>query len=122
MEFENDNDDGVHYNLPAGGVEPGETLVEAVRREAREEASVDMEVGSVAFVYEYQPARTNNLYGDVHSVGTSRLLLLTHRRALLFLRLALDAFLICEVFDEREHVALVVADQVEQDFGRALGA
>ncbi|MBP1992196.1 NUDIX domain-containing protein [Paenibacillus eucommiae] len=69
IEFKNDDDDGVHYNLPAGGVESGETLVEAVKREAKEEASVDIEVGSVAFVYEYQPAKNNNLYGDVHSVG-----------------------------------------------------
>lgn len=69
VEFENDNNDGVHYNLPAGGVEPGETLVEAVIREAKEEASVDIEVGPVAFVYEYQPTKTNFLYGDVHSVG-----------------------------------------------------
>ncbi|NIK78829.1 ADP-ribose pyrophosphatase YjhB (NUDIX family) [Paenibacillus castaneae] len=32
IEFKNDHDDGVHYNLPAGGVEAGETLVEAVIR------------------------------------------------------------------------------------------
>ncbi|MDB5083967.1 MAG: hydrolase [Bacilli bacterium] len=69
VEFENDNNDGVHYNLPAGGVEDGETLVEAVIRNAKEEASVEVEVGSVAFVYEYQPSKTNYLYGDVHSVG-----------------------------------------------------
>jgi len=71
IEFENDNDDdeGVHYNLPAGGLEPGETFVEAVKREAKEEACVDVEVGSVAFVYEYQPAKNNRIYGDTHSVG-----------------------------------------------------
>ncbi|MFD0872164.1 bifunctional nicotinamide mononucleotide adenylyltransferase/ADP-ribose pyrophosphatase [Chlamydia abortus] len=69
VEFRNEQDDGVHYNLPAGGVEPGETLVEAAIREAREEASVDIDVGPVAFVYEYQPAKNNYIYGDVHSVG-----------------------------------------------------
>lgn len=69
IEFKNDNDDGVHYNLPAGGVESGETLIEAVKRESKEEASIDIEVGSVAFVYEYQPTKNNNIYGDVHSVG-----------------------------------------------------
>jgi len=37
VEFKNDNDDGVHY-IPAGGLEPGETLIEAAKREAREEA------------------------------------------------------------------------------------
>lgn len=37
------------------GFESGETFVEAVKREANEEACIDVEVGSVAFVYEYQP-------------------------------------------------------------------
>jgi 8-oxo-dGTP diphosphatase len=69
IEYANDNGDGVHYNLPAGGVEPGETFVEAVKRESKEEACVDVEVGSVAFVYEYQPTKSNYIYGDTHSVG-----------------------------------------------------
>ncbi|GMK37601.1 hypothetical protein PCCS19_06550 [Paenibacillus sp. CCS19] len=69
IEFKNDDDDGVHYNLPAGGLEPGETFVEAVMREAKEEACIDVEVGSVAFVYEYQPTKNNFIYGNTHSVG-----------------------------------------------------
>jgi len=71
IEYKNDpeEDEGIHYNLPAGGVEPGETFVEAVIREAWEEARADIEVGPVAFVYEYQPAKNNSLYGDTHSVG-----------------------------------------------------
>ncbi|UVI32655.1 NUDIX domain-containing protein [Paenibacillus spongiae] len=69
VEYNNDEEEGVHYNLPAGGVEPGETLVEAAIREAKEEASVEIEVGPVAFVYEYQPAKNHYIYGDVHSVG-----------------------------------------------------
>lgn len=69
IEFKNDDDDGVHYNLPAGGLEPGETFIEAVKREAKEEACVDVEVGSVAFVYEYQPTKNNFIYGHTHSVG-----------------------------------------------------
>jgi 8-oxo-dGTP diphosphatase len=47
----------------------GETFVEAVKRESKEEACVDVEVGSVAFVYEYQPTKSNYIYGDTHSVG-----------------------------------------------------
>ncbi|WP_043931374.1 NUDIX domain-containing protein [Bacillus sp. EB01] len=60
---------GIHYNLPAGGVEPGESVIEAVRREAKEEASVDVEVGPMAFVYEYVPHLNRNRYGEVHSLG-----------------------------------------------------
>jgi ADP-ribose pyrophosphatase YjhB (NUDIX family) len=52
-----DDETGLHYNLPGGGVEPGESLVEALEREAREEASVDIEVGPLVFVVEYEPNR-----------------------------------------------------------------
>ena len=52
VEFD-DEQVGVHYNLPAGGVEKGECIKEAVMREAREEACIDVEVGQLAFVYEY---------------------------------------------------------------------
>ncbi|MGI8384057.1 NUDIX domain-containing protein [Robertmurraya sp. P23] len=67
IEFNDEN--GLHYNLPAGGVEPNETIMEAVRREAQEEASIDVEVGPLAFVYEYAPHLNSNRYGETHSVG-----------------------------------------------------
>jgi 8-oxo-dGTP diphosphatase len=60
---------GIHYNLPAGGVEPGESVIEAVRREAKEEASVNVEVGPLAFVYEYAPHLNRNRFGELHSLG-----------------------------------------------------
>lgn len=53
VEFE--DEDGIHYNLPAGGVESGESVIEAVKREAWEEAAVDVEVGALAFVSEHAP-------------------------------------------------------------------
>ncbi|MFS0861228.1 NUDIX domain-containing protein [Fredinandcohnia sp. 179-A 10B2 NHS] len=56
VEFDEPTRVGIHYNLPAGGVEPGETIIEAVKREAWEEASVDVEVGKLAFVSEYVPS------------------------------------------------------------------
>ena len=60
---------GLHYNLPAGGVEPNESIIEAVRREAMEEASVDVEVGPLAFVYEYAPHLNSHKYGYTHSLS-----------------------------------------------------
>jgi ADP-ribose pyrophosphatase YjhB (NUDIX family) len=58
VEFTDEN--GVHFNLPAGGAEPGETLIEAVRREAKEEAGVDVEVGSLVFVSEDAPHQSKS--------------------------------------------------------------
>ncbi|MCC3375008.1 NUDIX domain-containing protein [Cohnella sp. REN36] len=49
---------GLHYNLPAGGVEPGETVREAVCREAWEEAGVRVEVGPLAMVLDNEPVRS----------------------------------------------------------------
>ncbi|WP_442599796.1 NUDIX domain-containing protein [Neobacillus sp. D3-1R] len=63
------DESGLHYNLPAGGVDPNESVMEAVKREAWEEASIDVEVGSLAFVYEYAPHLNSNRYGNTHSLG-----------------------------------------------------
>ncbi|RLQ92277.1 NUDIX domain-containing protein [Falsibacillus albus] len=67
IEFNDEN--GLHYNLPAGGVEPNETIIGAVQRETREEASIEVEVGPLAFVYEYAPHMNANKYGETHSLG-----------------------------------------------------
>ncbi|WP_323125839.1 NUDIX domain-containing protein [Gracilibacillus oryzae] len=67
MEFHDQN--GLHYNLPGGGVEQLETIHDAVKREAKEEADVEVEVGDLAFVYEYAPHRNNYKYGDIHSLS-----------------------------------------------------
>ncbi|MCR2821275.1 NUDIX domain-containing protein [Lederbergia panacisoli] len=60
---------GVHYNLPAGGVEPNESIIEAVQREAMEEATVEVEVGPLAFAYEYAPHINLSAYGNTHTLG-----------------------------------------------------
>ena len=66
--FKNEATGKPHYNLPAGGSESYETLKEAVKREAKEETCVEIEVGPVAFVYEYQPTKSSYIYGDTHWV------------------------------------------------------
>lgn len=65
-----DLDDGsdFHYNLPGGGVKLGEGLHEALRREVREEAGADIDVGPLLFVAEYVPAHKNNKYGLTQSL------------------------------------------------------
>lgn len=50
-----DDENGFHYNLPGGGVEPGERLYAAVQREVREEAAAEVEVKELLFVYECFP-------------------------------------------------------------------
>jgi len=66
VEFHDQN--GVHYNLPAGGAEPGESVNEAVRREVREETCAEVDVGRLAMVYEYTPHLNGHRFGDVHSL------------------------------------------------------
>mgnify|MGYP001027088491 CR=1 FL=1 len=67
VEFNDEN--GLHYNVPGGGVEPEETVVEAVRREVREEVQAEVEVGPLAFVYEYAPHINAGKYGPLHSLS-----------------------------------------------------
>jgi 8-oxo-dGTP pyrophosphatase MutT (NUDIX family) len=58
---------GVHYNLPGGGAEPGETLEDGVRREMLEETGAAVEVGPIAMVYEYAPHQQSGDYDtDTH--------------------------------------------------------
>lgn len=63
-----DDDTGHHYNLPGGGVEPGESIADALVREVREETTVTVAVGELAFVHEYEPGRAAGRYGTVHKL------------------------------------------------------
>ncbi|WP_282941354.1 NUDIX domain-containing protein [Paenibacillus sp. RC67] len=60
VEYEDKN--GIHYNLPGGGAEPGETLVEGVAREVLEETCASVDVGPIAFVYEMTPHKQSGDY------------------------------------------------------------
>ncbi|WP_035347321.1 NUDIX domain-containing protein [Alkalihalobacillus hemicellulosilyticus] len=64
----NDPSRGIVYDLPAGGVEPKESIIEAVKREAMEEACINVEVGPLAFAYEYVPHLNNNKFGETHTL------------------------------------------------------
>ncbi len=63
-------DDGtLHYNLPGGGVEPGESIHAALHREVYEETCCTVVVGRLLLVWEYYPPHHNNLYGTRHKLG-----------------------------------------------------
>jgi len=64
----NDPIRGIVYDLPAGGTEPNESITDAVKREAKEEACIDVEVGPLAFVYEYTPHLNLEKYGKTHTL------------------------------------------------------
>ena len=59
----------LHYNLPGGGLDPGETLHDGVRREVLEETSADVDVGRLLLVVEYVPRLHGYLYGRTHKLG-----------------------------------------------------
>ncbi len=54
-----------HYNFPGGGVELGETLVDGVRREVREETCLEVDVERVLLVVESVGSRNTNEIGGV---------------------------------------------------------
>ncbi|MFY0743046.1 NUDIX domain-containing protein [Solibacillus silvestris] len=58
------DDNGIHYNLPGGGLETGETIVEGVAREVFEETTAQVEVGPLALIYEFPPHKQSGDYDE----------------------------------------------------------
>jgi len=48
---------GLRFSLPGGGQEPGETLIDSLRRECEEEIGVRVEVGPLLYVAEFNKRR-----------------------------------------------------------------
>ena len=59
---------GRHYNLPGGGLDPGESLRDGARRECLEEIGCDVTVGRLLMVAEYFPSRNRGTYDDQHVI------------------------------------------------------
>jgi len=65
---EYDNEDGLHYNFPGGGVDLNESLHDALKREVWEETQASITVGKLLAVWDYLPP-DNNKYGNVHKIA-----------------------------------------------------
>jgi 8-oxo-dGTP diphosphatase len=64
-----DGADGRHFNLPGGGIEPGEAIVAGLVREVREETCAEVVVGPLLLVFEYYPPYAGARYGSLHKLG-----------------------------------------------------
>ncbi len=63
-----DDESGVHFNFPGGGIEADETIVDGLRREVKEETCADVDVGRLLLVAEYFPEKYAGKYGPVRKL------------------------------------------------------
>ena len=65
----NEFGNGEYFNIPGGGVEPGETVKDAVVREIFEETGLNVTVGDLMFVLEYEPNKSKFIYGEMPHIS-----------------------------------------------------
>lgn len=63
------DESGLHYNLPGGGVQNGESISEALLREVKEETGIDIDIGPLVFIIEYEPTRNARWAGPIHKLN-----------------------------------------------------
>lgn len=63
-----DDESGLHYNLPGGGIEFNESIHDGLRREVKEETGVEVEPDRLLLVYEYFPEKCEGRYGSVRKL------------------------------------------------------
>jgi 8-oxo-dGTP pyrophosphatase MutT (NUDIX family) len=66
IEYHDEN--GIHYNLPGGGVEPNESIYEALHREVWEEAVAKVTIERLLYVGEYDPNYLHYAFGPQRSL------------------------------------------------------
>lgn len=65
-----DDASGLHYNYPGGGIEPGESIDEALRREVYEETGARLiRRGRLLLAWEYVPRLHGAKYGTVQKLS-----------------------------------------------------
>ncbi|MEM7347379.1 MAG: NUDIX domain-containing protein, partial [Chloroflexota bacterium] len=65
-----DDKTGLHYNLPGGTIEPGESMIEGLKREVKEETDATVStVGDLLCVIEYEPERNARWAGPHRSLS-----------------------------------------------------
>ena len=64
-----DADAGRSWSLPGGKLEDGETLAEALVREMKEEAGLDVEPGRLLYVCDHLPAQVVHMTFEARRVG-----------------------------------------------------